>query len=174
MNIFLYYPPQKYWLNWFPLSFRKIKMRMMTRMVHISSDEARQLRQCLQYIPVSENKNDVLLNALGKSKQDFSSDYIRLMVDEVEKLISFWHMRETELVPEGGTCKHDDRPIEIVKRFGIVPSSYFSNPVISRIAQYKLKMVFEFWNTGLRLLEGEDLPFFEMGDALPLSADVTL
>ena len=45
----------------------------MTRMVHISSDEVRQLRQCLQYIPVSENKNDVLLNALGKSKQDFSN-----------------------------------------------------------------------------------------------------
>ena len=146
----------------------------MTRMVHISSDEVRQLRQCLQYIPVSENKNDVLLNALGKSKQDFSSDYISLMVDEVEKLISFWHMREIELVPEGGTCKHDDRPIEIVKRFGIVPASYFSNPVTSRIAQYKLKMVFEFWNTGLRLLEGEDLPFFDMGDALPAAADVTL
>ena len=83
-------------------------------------------------------------------------------------------MREIELVPEGGTCKHDDRPIEIVKRFGIVPASYFSNPVISRIAQYKLKMVFEFWNTGLRLLEGEDLPFFDMGDALPAAADVTL
>ena len=173
MNIFLYYPTKKHWFNWFPLSFRKIKMRM-TRMVHISSDEVRQLRQCLQYIPVSENKNDVLLNALGKSKQDFSSDYIRLMVDEVEKLISFWHMREIELVPEGGTCKHDDRPIEIVKRFGIVPASYFSNPVISRIAQYKLKMVFEFWNTGLRLLEGEDLPFFEMGDSLYPAAEITL
>ena len=176
MNIFLYYPTQKYWFNWFnwfPLAFRKIKMRM-TRMVHISSDEVRQLRQCLQYILVSENKNDVLLNALGKSKQDFSSDYIRLMVDEVEKLISFWHMREIELVPEGGTCKHDERPMEIVKKFGLVSSRYFSNPVISRIAQYKLKMVFEFWNTGLRLLEGEDLPFFEMSDSLCPAAEVTL
>ena len=144
----------------------------MTRMVHISSDEVRQLRQCLQYIPVSENKNDVLLNALGKAKQDFSSDYIRLMVDEVEKLISFWHMREIELVPEGETCKHDERPMEIVKKFGLVHDRYFSNPVISRIAQYKLKMVFEFWNTGLRLLEGEDLPFFEMDDSLYPAAEV--
>ena len=172
MVLFSYYPPQKSRFNWFPLAFRKIKMRI-TRMVHISSTEIKKLRQCLLYIPGSEAKNDVLINALGKSKQDFSSEYVRLMIDEVEKLISFWHMREIELAPDL-TARHDDRPIEIVKKFGLVPSNYFSNAVISRIAQYKLKMVFDFWTSGLRLLEGEDLPFFEMADSLYPAAEVTL